>query len=168
MCFKNIGPILKNTAFTRSTIMPPINCFSYREFFEKLYGSLESSNNNSTKNGSKLDSSSSDDSSYTKKDEDEDPKNSEGVPSSPPIRPFPSFPLPSSLDQQTAQLLAARNLSYFPPTHHSLAGSFPGAGPAPQSATSVEAALRFPEFPFPGGLAAFRKFIIILMYPLSK
>ena len=128
----------------------------HREFFEKLYGSLES------KKVSKLDSSSSDDSTYKK---DEDSKSTEGA-SSPPIRPFPSFPLPSSLDQTA--LLAARNLSYFPPTHHPLAGSFPGAGPAPQSATSVEAALRFPEFPFPGGLAAFRKFIIILMYPSSK
>ena len=122
----------------------------HREFFEKLYGSLES------KKVSKLDSSSSDDSTYKK---DEDRKSTEGA-SSPPIRPFPSFPLPSSLDQTA--LLAARNLSYFPPSHHHpLTGTFP-SGSTPTS--SVEAALRFPEFPFPGGLAAFCKFNHNLIY----
>ena len=119
----------------------------HREFFEKLYGSLES------KKVSKLDSSSSDDSTSYKKDEG--PKITEGA-ASPPIRPFPSFPLPSSLDQTA--LLAARNLSYFPPSHHPLTGgTFPSGSPP---TTSVEAALRFPEFPFPGGLAAFRKLFL--------
>ena len=101
------------------------------------------------------DSSSSDDSSYKK---DDDPKTSDGAPS-PPIRPFPSFPLPTNIDHSA--ILAARNLpAYFPPAPHPLTsvstapGTFPG-GSSPTA--SVEAALRFPDFPFPGGLAAFRK-----------
>ena len=140
-----------------STPKPPSR---HREFFEKLYGSLD---RNEAKS---LDTSTSSDESLEKKDSTasdlsdhgptEAPNDNE---KSPPIRPFPSFPLTSSMESSrlmTAATQAGQNLPYFPPSalHHMTSG--------PSMEAAAAAGLRLPDFPFPGGLAAFCKFEIFL------
>ena len=125
----------------------------HREFFEKLYGSLDRNEAKSDK----LDTSTSSDESLEKKDLTSDlsdhgtDKNEE---KSPPIRPFPSFPIASSMEQNrlmSAANSASQNLPYFPPSalHHMTSG--------PSMEAAAAAGLRLPDFPFPGGLAAFCK-----------
>ena len=125
----------------------------HREFFEKLYGSLETNQ--------KLDSSSSSEEGVENKRDD----SSTGSPTekidgkSSPLRPFPSFPVPTSaLHEQNRFLPGSGNIGgssgsafpYLP--HHFGSNSAESA-----AAASMEAALRLPDFPFPGGLAAFCK-----------
>ena len=122
----------------------------HREFFEKLYGSLENT-------AKKLDSSSSSDesSSDPKKDTSDSSGQSNNEEKSSPLRPFPSFP--AGMDQSrflpVSSATTPQTFPYFPHQfgHHSSRGS-PAA-----NAGSMEAALRLPDFPFPGGLAAFCK-----------
>jgi len=72
-----------------------------------------------------------------------------------PLRPFPSFPvagIPAGIDQSRYLPVssAQQTFPYFPHQfgHHGSPGT-------PGSPGSMEAALRLPDFPFPGGLAAF-------------
>jgi hypothetical protein len=133
---------------------------SHREFFEKLYGSLDQGTR------TKLDSSSSSDDSINMKKSSEVDKShlmqmsgssddelpAQVVPKSSPVRPFPSFAMADQLQQPPLM----PTLPYFPPLHHQNFGG--SASPSSIAAAgSVESALRFSDFPFPGGLAAFRK-----------
>ena len=75
-----------------------------------------------------------------------------------PLRPFPSFPvagIPAGIDQSRFLPVssAQQSFPYFPHQfgHHGSSGT-------PGSPGSMEAALRLPDFPFPGGLAAFCKY----------
>ena len=75
-----------------------------------------------------------------------------------PLRPFPSFPvagIPAGIDQSRYLPVssAQQTFPYFPHQfgHHGSPGT-------PGSPGSMEAALRLPDFPFPGGLAAFCKY----------
>ena len=75
-----------------------------------------------------------------------------------PLRPFPSFPvagIPAGIDQSRYLPVssAQQTFPYFPHQfgHHGSSGT-------PGSPGSMEAALRLPDFPFPGGLAAFCKY----------
>lgn len=114
----------------------------HREFFEKLYGSLET-----PKTALKLDSSSSSDEGSEKKDS-----------SSEKIQNSPSFDHHQSRFLAPPTTMAPGNFPYFP--HHFGVSAAAAAGSAATSAASVEAALRLPDFPFPGGLAAFCKYIL--------
>ena len=121
----------------------------HREFFEKLYGSLETTK--------KIDSSSSSDESTSdpKKDNSDSSGQSNHEEKTSPLRPFPSFP--AGIDQSrflpVSSPSAQQTFPYFSHQfgHH---GSPASAG----NAASMEAALRLPDFPFPGGLAAFCKY----------
>ena len=132
-----------------STPKPPSR---HREFFEKLYGSLD-------RNESKLDKldlSTSSDESLEKKDQASDLSDNGAEKSdekSPPIRPFPSFPVVSSMESTRLMSAASsgQNLPYFPPALHQMT-----SGPSIDAAAA--AGLRLPDFPFPGGLAAFCKY----------
>ena len=142
----------------------------HREFFEKLYGSLE------TKSNQKLDSSSSSDesiiienrslkeSSDSSGNQTVEEKNEE---KSSPLRPFPSFPVPASLEQNRflgVPVSGSSNVPGFPYLpHHFGSNSAASAAESAAAAASVEAALRLPDFPFPGGLAAFRKFSFYIL-----
>ena len=81
-----------------------------------------------------------------------------------PLRPFPSFPvagIPAGIDQSRYLPVssAQQTFPYFPHQfgHHGSPGT-------PGSPGSMEAALRLPDFPFPGGLAAFCKYKYFLVW----
>ena len=176
---------LRDTLKTSTPAKGPSN---HREFFAKLYGSFDVANKTEEKldvsSGSdesssvisvKLSSSSNNNKSTGSEEEDrlsvsgDDPPHVVPTKASPPLmplRPFPSFVRVQPELPTAPRPVLPPTLPYVPPLHPAPSFSPAGSGapppppPAPGTPNSLESTLRFADFPFPGGLAAFCKYLL--------